>query len=362
MDLTVTGRTQVVPPTAAQLYDGQFHDGIFYPDRYQWLPLELAEPNLGIPMSGIDLGSLITGSYAFSSTQTFLLCSNQRGERGWVAFNAAEQQFDSEERPDLTNVDMGLEWLLYRDPIIINFQLSAQYFGNFEFRPGVVGGNPSIPVLLEAGTDPNALGTGVVTLSWVTNKIDARAIRTFFLKSPNGTINDSRSNAITGGFSFRTYTLPKIDTTTQGTSTFYLTAQDWRGDKAEAFLEVRALGPIFFGITSSTASTILSSTVKNGAKTTTGTPAITYSFNPGSPNNQTQAGSRLFIAWPTSLNYTPNRFIIAPSILPVIINTGSPNNYRTNLKVLLDSGAEVTYTVFVTENFYNSNPTALTLI
>jgi hypothetical protein len=348
MDLTITGKTRVTPATAAVLYDGITK----VPDRYKWLSLDMAEPNLGIPLSGVDLGSLVTGSYQFSSTQTFLLCSNVKGERGWVAFNAAEQQFDSEERPDLTNVDMSLEWLLYRDPFILNFQLSAAVFGPI-FRPGIVGGlTPSIPILLEAGTAPGA-GTGVVTLSWITNKVDERAIKKYYLKAPNGEINETISKTITGGYDFKTYTLPFIDTSVIGTSTFALTAEDWKKVRATGVVVVSALGPIFYGTTSSTAFTILSSTIKNGIKTTTGSPAVTYAFNnPG--------GNKLFMAWPTSVNYTPNRFLIAPATNFVLINPSL--NINNNIKVLLDSGAEVTYTVFVTENGYNSSPTLLTLI
>lgn len=356
MDLTLTGKTRVISPTAAVLYGGiGDRPGLpNYANRYNWLSLDLAEPNLGIPLSGVDLGSLTTGSFVFSSTQTFLLCSNIKGERGWVAFNAAEQQFDSEERPDLTNVDMGLEWLLYRDPIILNFQLSAAVFGlPGQYRPGIIGGNqPSIPILLEAGQAPG-FGTGVVTLSWVTNKVDPRAIKFYYLRTPNGEINETISNSLTGDYAFQSYTLPEIDTRFIGTSTFYLTAQDWTKKRATGVVVISALGPIFYGTTAATAFSILSSEIKNGAKTTTGTPAITYTYpSPG--------GNRLFIAWPTSVNYTPNRFIIAPSILPVVINTST--NINNNIKVLLDSGAEVIYSVFVTENGYNSTNTRLTLI
>lgn len=356
MDLSLTGKTRVISPTAAVLYDGVNKS----PSRYNWLSLELAEPNLGIPLSGVDMGALLTGSYVFSSTQTFLLCSNQRGERGWVAFNAAEQQFDSEERPDLTNVDMALEWVLYRDPIIINFQLSADYYNNYDFVPGIEGGEtPSIPILLEAGTAPGALGTGHVSLSWSTNKIDERAIVTYYLSAPNGDVNDSRFGCVTGDYSFRKYNLPVIDTSVPGTSTFMLTAEDWREQKAVGELVIKALGPIYYGFTNlSTNFEITSSDIKDHPRTQKlirGTPATTYSFpNPG--NNQ--GGSRLFMAWPMDLNFNPSRFFMNGSALFVQITNADIIN---NLVIQMDSGAEIPYRVFVTRERYNFASTTLRL-
>lgn len=348
MDLTITGKTKVTPATAAVLYGGSGGRGgvLDYVDRYKWLSLDMAEPNLGIPLSGVDIGALQTGSYVFSSTQTYLLCSNVKGERGWILYNAADQQFDSEERPDLTNVDMSLEYLLYKNPVTINFQLSSESFGNFNFRPGIAGSSASSPILFEAGAS-----TGMVTLSWATNKVDARAIKTFYLSTPNGETNSIFEN-ITGDYSFRTYTLPNIDTNVLGTSTFGLTAEDWLKNRAISFLTVRSLGPIFFGVTSNIAVNMNSASIIAGNKTTTGSPAGTYSF---SPNNQ-----RLFIAWPVALGYTPDRFFVAGSPLPVFINTTSLNNYATaNVTI---GGNSISYRVFVTENFYNLSPMVLTLV
>lgn len=357
MDLTVTNKTRVVPPTAAVFYGGiGGAPGIpGYADRYKWLSLELAEPNLGVPLSGIDLGSLTTGSYIFSSTQTFLLCSNQLGERGWVAFNAAEQQFDSLERPDLTSVDMALEWLVYREPFIVNFQLSAEYYGDFDFIPGIEGGEPSIPILLEAGTSPEAVGTGYVSLSWVTNKVDERAIVTYYLSSANGEYNDSKTGCITGDYSFRKYDLPVIDTSVPGTSTFMLTAEDWANAKAVGELVIKALGPIFYGFTDKTSNaSIVASDINNSPrveKLVKGSPSTTYSFP--SPGN-----NRLYMAWPMDLNFTPTRFFMNGSALFVQITDSDIIN---NLVLTMDSGAEIPYRVFITNERYNLINTTLRL-
>jgi len=353
MDLTVTGRTKVIPPTAAQLYDGQMHDGILYPDRYQWLPLELAEPNLGIPMSGIDLGSLITGSYAFSSTQTFLLCSNQRGERGWVAFNAAEQQFDSEERPDLTNVDMGLEWLLYREPLIINFQLSSAYFNDFRFRPGIEGGGPSIDILLRAGV-PFIPETSTSTLSWVTNKVDERAIRFFYLRSADGVINDTITNTITGNGSFRKYTL-NIDTSTPTVCTFSLTAQDWRKFRDIRTITIRALGPLYFGVTAKTSNaSINENDFKFQSNFVTGSPETTYSFTV--PQDGTPR--RFIMAWPRDLNFYPTKMSLNGSPLFITIISSD----FIEVPVEMESGVIIPYTVYITKERYNQPSNTVRLI
>lgn len=347
MDFTITGKTKVTPPSAAVLYDGVNK----IPDRYSWLSLDMAEPNLGIPLSGVDLGSLITGSYVFSSTQTFLLCSNVKGERGWVAFNASEQQFDSEERPDLTTVDMGLEWLLYTDPVILNLQLSAAYFNTgFNLYPGIAGGKNSIDILLEAGMPVG--GTGNVSLSWVTNKVDERAIDRFILKTPNGMSNSAASDILTGDYAFRTLHLPYIDTSTTGTSTFYLTAQDWRGDKAEGFINIKSSGPIYYGITLNNTMNINGTEITGGYKLITGSPSTTYGF--GNPNDH-----YLYVAWPMAVNYTPTRFRILDSVL---LNQITNDSINDNVPVTLNSGITINYRVFRTVNRYNTSPMAITLL
>lgn len=65
MDLTLNNKTKVLPPVSAALYDGS---NPYKPSRYNWLSLDLAEPNLGIPYS----------------TGTYYLTSDIYGSRGWT--------------------------------------------------------------------------------------------------------------------------------------------------------------------------------------------------------------------------------------------------------------------------------------
>jgi hypothetical protein len=63
-DLSLSKKVLVTPPQQAALYDGVNK----IPSRYRFLSLDLAEPNLGIP----------------STSNTFVLTSNNTGERGWT--------------------------------------------------------------------------------------------------------------------------------------------------------------------------------------------------------------------------------------------------------------------------------------
>lgn len=346
MDLTITGKTRVVSPTAAVLYDGVNK----LPDRYRWISLDTAEPNLGIPLSGVDIEQLKNGNFVSTSTETYILCTNTRGDRGWILYNASDQGFSSEERPDLSSVDSALEWLVYKDPTIVNFQLSASYFSSTNFYPGIKDSETTtIPILLKAGT----VGTTSVTLSWLTNKYDERAIRKYYLKSADNNINDFVSQTLTGDYTFKTYTL-NIDTSSPVTCAFALTAEDWAVKRGTGDLIIKALGPIYYGKTTVTnINDITNSIIQIGSDSlVTGSPQNTYGFS------GLVDASRFFIAWPLALGYTPKQYSMNNSVL--LITVGSNELITRNLT--MDSGVVIPYQVFVTNEFYNSDPSTIRLI
>jgi hypothetical protein len=173
-ELTLSKKTLVTPPTAAALYDGTVRGGRLRVDRYRFLSLDLAEPNLGIPVT--PYGSepelnFITNSFGLSvllyvqrpvsDTTTFYLSSDFKGTRGWTNL-VGDAFFNSLERPDLKTTDAALEELLYKFPEILSFTLCSF----------------SSPVFLEA----NSVFSPAV-LSWTYNKVNLASISATYIKA-----------------------------------------------------------------------------------------------------------------------------------------------------------------------------------
>jgi hypothetical protein len=144
MNLTISHKAKTVHPLSAQLI----------PSRYNWLSLELAEPNLGVPPNVVLNPN--------STTETWVLTSDYLGFRGWASYDPLNFPFFSLERPDLETVGDAIEELIYKDPNPLRF---------FLLHPT----QPTTPrtnVVIELG-DPFWCNTA--SLSWVSNKVNPLA-------------------------------------------------------------------------------------------------------------------------------------------------------------------------------------------
>lgn len=173
-ELTLSKKTLVTPPTAAALYDGTVRDGRLRVDRYRFLSLDLAEPNLGIPVTPYGTSpplNLVTNFFGLSvllyrqvptsDTTTFYLSSDFKGIRGWTNL-VGDALFNSLERPDLKTTDAALEELLYKFPEILTFSLCGY----------------SSPIYLEA----DSIFTPAI-LSWTYNKVNLASISATYIKA-----------------------------------------------------------------------------------------------------------------------------------------------------------------------------------
>lgn len=177
-DLSLSKKTLVTPPTAAALYDGTIRGGKLRVNRYRFLSLDLAEPNLGVPVVpfGFDppldlitnfynLSVLIYAPSPTSDTRTYYLSSDIKGTRGWTNL-VGDALFDSLERPDLKTTDAALEELLYKFPEILTFTLNES----------------ASPIFLEAGSYFSP-----AILDWTYNKTNLAAISATYLFFNNNT-------------------------------------------------------------------------------------------------------------------------------------------------------------------------------
>lgn len=261
MDLTLTGKTKVISPTAANLYPG----------RYGWLSLEFAEPNLGSPPPGTLLA---------------LLTSDQFGNRGWTDYSLT-QPFSSLERPDLTDVDSALEWLLYKYPNFATFtvQTSSNY-------------------LIEMGTGQT------VTLTWSSVKVDPRAIFNFTLSTSSSEILDYRQLG-TGNHTFSSFVINVPISNVPALTTFRVIGTDWAGVTAEALASYKFVGRIFIGsLPSSTALSPLCSEIVSNAQFTFLSDKITFNNSVNcTPQLPLSESRRFYVAYPASLGSIPQTII-----------------------------------------------------
>lgn len=145
-------------------------------NRYRFLSLDLAEPNLGVPITPFGFEpplDLITNSYGLSvliynpqptsDTTTYYLSSDERGTRGWTNL-VGDALFNSQERPDLKTTDAALEELLYKFPEILTFTLNES----------------ASPIFLEAGSYFSP-----AILSWSYNKVNLASISATYLYAKN---------------------------------------------------------------------------------------------------------------------------------------------------------------------------------
>jgi hypothetical protein len=233
MNLSLGLKAKTIPPPVAKLYAG----------RYDWLSLELAEPNLGAPPD-IDVNTN-------SSSEIWVLSSNYIGTRGWASYDPLNFPFISKERPDLTTLGNAVDEVIYKDPDIIFFAAA-----NSSFSPSLTAFNTLI-------LEPRQQTTwSPATLSWGTAKVNPRAITTYYLNisGPNST----QSQWVTGDWKFVSYLHPGLDqdqpyqgflthpsnisNTLGNTYIISLTAEDWDNVRRTKTFTVLYKAPIFFGI------------------------------------------------------------------------------------------------------------------
>jgi hypothetical protein len=219
MNLTVSNKARTIPPISAQQIES----------RYQWLSLELAEPNLGV-------APIIMASESNpSSTSTFVLTSNYIGTRGWASYDPLNFPFVSPERPDLETVGEAINEVIYRKPAFIYFA-ARNNFNQWSYSNTFV----------EIG---DTTTWAPATLSWGVNKANERAID-FYILNLSGA-NSSFVDWVSGSWDFQSRQHPGfVNTNHLATLTFYLTAQDWAGARATTTHNVYFRAPIYYGATS----------------------------------------------------------------------------------------------------------------
>ena len=271
--LSLANKTKTVPPlSAAQV-----------PSRYDWLSLELAEPNLGVPPNFTFFPELTT-------TITWVLTSNPVGTRGWSAFDASLFPLNSPERPDLETVSEAINELIYTFPAITTFTLNKS----------------ASPYYQEFGTSLTP-----VQLAWKSNKPDGKAITAWYLNISGA--NASVSQWLTGNYAFSAYDIGFLSGGFNQTFEFYLTAVDWKGNRASRTYALKFVGPTFIG--TATTDLITSAVVIDGIW------KIEYNdYLKGNYNIPTAGGKRFFIAFPQGATIPTFKFGIYTYIPETLFN------------------------------------------
>ena len=221
---TVSNKAKVLPPLSADLIKS----------RHQWLSLEMAEPNLGVPKGDKPLAAV-----------TYLLSSDYAGNRGWASASTLQITFSSSERPDVGTINDAINELFYIYPDVRTFTLnltSSIFFREFGFSIG-----------------DNCL-TECATLSWASKKENGRAITTWYLNISG--LNATTQQWITGAWDFSSYELGSVTGGLNESIYYYLTGEDWSGKRGEDVYEVRFVGPTYFGGTATELHTLTPSEIE----------------------------------------------------------------------------------------------------
>jgi hypothetical protein len=317
MNTSVGLKVKVLPPLSAQLK----------PDRYKWLSLEMAEPNLGVPP--------IANFYSSTRTFQYYLTSNPLGERGWARADSLTVAFSSLERPEFDTIVEPINEILYKKPQLLYFYLSSIPFG----------AQPSI-LFVEAGTT-----LAPATLSWAATKVNPRAMTTWILNVSGSGEGISKFRWIYGGFDFNTYTLESVSGNLNTSKFYYLTGIDWTVTDSsdpitveddidfdpegmvDSTYEVKFVGRIMYGK--------IGTLNPTGAQIWANQDRIKLSDNPSFAYSDTFNGEFVFCAVPTGTRL-PGLFVNNFTVTPVV---------RTGLTVINDDvtpPTEITYDVIIT--------------
>jgi hypothetical protein len=313
MNLTVSNKAKTIPPISAQQIES----------RYQWLSLELAEPNLGV--APIIMASASNPS----STSTFVLTSNYIGTRGWASYDPLNFPFVSPERPDLETVGEAINEVIYRKPAFIYFA-AKNVFNGWAYSNAFV----------EIG---DTTTWAPATLSWGTNKANERAID-FYILNLSGA-NSSFTDWISGSWDFQSRVHPgfirtqSIDHLT--TQTFFITAQDWAGARATSQFTVYYRAPVYYGKTTARDA----ANTPNWFTTTTSNVQRSVGGGVGYDYNSTFSNEFYFIAFPAG--YALNSVTVGrPGQAGAFPSTGITSN---NVPIQNPFGVTFNYTVVVSE-------------
>lgn len=295
MNKSVGLKVKVLPPLSAQLK----------PDRYKWLSLEMAEPNLGTPP--------MANFYSATRTFQYYLTSNPLGERGWARADSLTVAFSSLERPEFDTIVEPVEEILYKKPQLLYFYLSTIPTGAL----------PSV-FFAEAGST-----LAPATLSWSSTKVNPRAMTTWILNVSGTGEGISKFRWIYGGFDFNTYTLESISGDYNTSKFYYLTGIDWTvTDSAEpvtvdddvdwvesgmvqSTYEVKFVGKIMYGV--------LTTLNPNGNDLLNGAIQTRLSDNPAFAFSQNFNGNFAFCAVPENTRI-PGLFINNFTVTGVVRN------------------------------------------
>lgn len=317
MNKSVGLKVKVLPPLSAQ----------YYPDRYKWLSLEMAEPNLGVPP--------IANFYSATNTFQYYLTSNPLGERGWARADSLTVAFSSLERPEFDTIVEPINEILYKKPQLLYFLLSTIPSGAL----------PSV-FFAEAGST-----LAPATLSWSSTKVNPRAMTTWILNVSGTGEGISKYRWIYGGFDFNTYTLESISGDYNTSKYYYLTGIDWtvtessdpitvdddidwvEGGMVQSTYEVKFVGKIFYGV--------LNTLNPDGDDIVAGATVTRLSDNPAFSYSRNFNGEFAFCAVPENVRIPGifvNNFIVTGVVRTGITVT---NNNVT-------PPTEITYNVLIT--------------
>jgi hypothetical protein len=280
---TVSNKAKVLHPLSA--------DSI--KSRYQWLSLEMAEPNLGVPKGPESIG--------LAGTVTYLLSSDAIGNRGWASATTLSITFSSDERPDIPTINDAINELFYKWPEVRIFVLNLT----------------ASPYYEEYGTT-----IAPASLSWASVKENGRAITTWYLNVSG--VNASTSQWITGAWDFSSYQLGSLSGELNQSFVYYLTAEDWKGNRGYASFTLKFVGPTYIGTTTTT--NISAAEVLGGLQ------QIRYSdYLRGNFNLPTAGGKRFYFAFPPGAAIPTFRFGTFTYIPETLnsINITSPNTSIT---------------------------------
>ena len=235
--------------------------------------------------------------------------------------NGNEFIYNSLESPTLTGIKQALDSLLYT-PVGFSY---ANVLGSSTY-------------VVEIGTS----FISSATINWNSNKPNPTAITQYVLQLPNATW-------VTGNYTFSTYndidvygtyfnTLPVSQT--QVTTSWGITAQDWRGNKAISSTSISWRSKIYWGVTSNT--TPSDSEIRNNAIH----QQLALSRTDGGAKTVTPANQYYYIAY-------PQRFGLLPGTPTIRVNGANDDSdiSRVNIASFINGSAGVdSYYVYRSNN------------